>query len=402
MIFDSHVHLCEKRLLKGVCGTHSELFGYSNARENPWKSYRRVAAKNGVFKAIVMPLPFKELSATAADEYVCQAAACNPDLMMAIALITPNVSHLNLLRTNIVGAKEHFYLTAGQPAKAYFAAYDFLQQNDLVLLIHPAMKERVTRVTEIKKNFPRLKVILAHSGRKWPYTGDEVVDVARKLERFDSLFFDTSCIRNPNAITRLVEVVGCERVLFGSDFPYFQSEDEDTYGQEIAAVADARLSDEHRHHIFQQTFRNLFLRDAWVRRVCRQDKDSLLNIIQDIPADERRFLAIDKKRDIVIDAVRNERHILLLETGDEIVGFARESGRAGNGAVVEEIYVKPAHRGKGYAKRLLATFAAMFDWMEMKTYSDNKNICNLAKRAGFVIDKRTPKGSLLTWKWSRG
>lgn len=401
MIFDSHVHLCEKGSLKGVCRADSQLPGYRNARENSWESYARVAAKNGVFKALVMPFPFKELSATAADDYICRAVACNPDLLIGLALITPTVSYLESLGTSVVGAKEHFYLTGEQPVRSYFPAYEFLQQNDLVLLIHPRWNERVTRITEIKRSFPQLKVILAHSGRKSPYTGEEVVQVACKLKRFDSLFFDTSTIRDPSAITQLMRMVGSDRVLFGSDFPYFQSKDEDSYGLERAAVEDACLNDQQRHQVFQQTFRNLFLRDVWVRRACKEDTDSLLKIIQKISADERKFLAIDKKLDIIKQEVRSERHVLLLESKDEIVGFARESGRSDNGALVEEIYIKPAHRGKGYAKRLLAAFAAKFDWMEMKTYSTNTNICNLAERFGFAIHKKTPRGSRLTWKWSR-
>lgn len=407
MIFDCHVHLCEKGALR-VLPASDKREGYRLARENPWESYRRVAVKYGIFKALAVPFPFKELPD--ANRYVCQAADQNPDLLMPLVLLTEDVSYLESLGSRIVGIKEHFYLVDDKPAKNYYSTYDFLQQKGLVLLLHPAQKEGVPRVEEIVNNFPRLRVILAHSGRRKLFSGQGVREVAQALKRYENLFFETSTIRDPHAIRELIEQVGKERVLFGSDFPYYRMESEETYSEEIRAVKEARRPDDteqdyiiQQDYIFRQNFRRLFLQDVWIRRVSREDKDTLLNMIRGIPAEEREFLVIDEKLGVFKRAIENERHILLLESSDEIIGFLRESGRPGNGAMIEEIYIKPNYRRRGYAKRLLAACAAMFDWLQMKTDSRNVNMNKLAESVGFVQENRAGQRpqKKFTWKWQR-
>lgn len=401
VIYDAHVHVCPRRSLKAVTKSPSPLFGYTNVRENPWEDYRRLAIQKGVFKALLIPLPFQELPREATDLYVAEAVRRNLDLFLGVALLPANDGDFNGPESYVVGFKDHFYLTRGRDIREYFAAYDFLQQTNRVLVLHPGKNERLRRVALIKKNFPRLTVIVAHAGRETPFRGDGALEVADALKKYESIFFDTSTIRDPKVVRDLVNLVGSERVLFGSDYPYFNSREEDTYACEIEALERAGLSAKAYDDLFRNTFRNLFLNDVWVRRVAKEDKCALLKVIEEISRTERKLLAIDKKTNAIRRAINSGRHVWVLETRTEIVGFVRESGRPQRGACIEEIYVKPNHRRKGYGKRLLTTLMGLFDYLVMRTFASNTPMCRLARSLGFKIEKTSAAGTFLTWKWER-
>ncbi len=83
----------------------------------------------------------------------------------------------------------------------------------------------------VLKEFPRLKVYLAHGGGACPYVkgrwehGWQVRDEARvKIDRppseyFGRLYFD-SLVHDRGALEFLVRSVGAERVMLGSDYPF--------------------------------------------------------------------------------------------------------------------------------------------------------------------------------------
>ncbi len=402
MIFDDHVHLCAPGTIKALQSQHPELFGYSNALDNPWESYRKQAAARGIFKALAFPFPLKEAEIAPANNYVLNAAWRNQDLIIPLLLLSEDLAKVEPHIKQIAGFKEHFYLSGERRPEQYAKVYDFLQQHGLVLLIHPHMKERVSRIKYIKTHFPNLRVILAHSGRKWPLKGDDVIDViVPALGHFEELYFDTSSIRDSTVIAKLVQKVGSERVLFGSDFPYYRDLGEDLYNCELQMIAEAYLSSKDQDNVLYRNFRRLFLGDYWIRRVTKQDKDALLGLIERMPAKEKKFLAINRKLATFREGIRNERHIHILEAPSGVVGFVRESGRPDNGAVVEEIYVQDAYRGKGNARRLLEPLQAMFDWLEAKTYADNTSICHLLEKSGFTVTHKTEKGVILIWTWKK-
>lgn len=399
MIFDSHVHLCPRGTFKSQ---ENALPREIHAEDNTWQNYRKQAMKKGIFKALAFPFPFKGVKIDVANEYILNAAEHNQDMIIPLLLIGTDLNILENYINKVAGLKEHFYLTEGVHVSEYNHFYDFLQQHNLVLLIHPHMKERIERIKYIKKNFPELKVILAHAGRKWIFTGDDVIDnIVPQLKNFEHLYFETSSIRDSRTVAELVNKVGAERVLFGSDFPCCQKKKEDLYFCEFEMIENAKLSDDIKEKIFITNFRNIFLKNYWIRRVSKADQNILLNLINGISSQERKFLAIDKKMAVIKDNIRRENHIFILENTKEIIGFIRESGRSKNGALIEEVFIKEQFRQKGYGRYLLLFLCGMFDWLGAKTYAANKNICNLFEKLGFRIQEKTKKESILNWIWTK-
>ena len=170
LIFDSHVHLGRSVFAPALPASDSRrsrvLPIYGNARENLWNTYAREAERYGICKALVFPFPFPSIDIRKANEYVIDATHKRPDLFIPLLLISPKTEQLIQYLDVIAGAKEEFYLPEARSNNSFLASYDLLQQFNRVLLIHPHQSERISRIQMISSNFPRLKIIIAHSGRK--------------------------------------------------------------------------------------------------------------------------------------------------------------------------------------------------------------------------------------------
>ena len=72
---------------------------------------------------------------------------------------------------------------------------------------------------EILRVAPNLKVIVAHMGRRWPNTSDGVEGNLLELQDEPNVYFETSTVRDSEIMERAVEVLGEDRLVFGSDYP---------------------------------------------------------------------------------------------------------------------------------------------------------------------------------------
>ena len=398
MIFDAHVHLGKKRFFD----KENEILHNSsvniNILENTWEKYAKVAAKYGVYKALIFPFPLANINIEAANNYVMEAHKKNQELFIPFLLISEDIIKKNLSTDSIMGVKEHFYLTGDKDTKCFFAIYDFLQENNLFLFIHPHMKERMDRIRLIIDNFPRLKIIWAHSGRKWPFSGEDVVElIVPQFKEYSNIIFETSTIRDSSVVTAMVKDLGSDRILFGTDYP-ISEQGEDIYLSEIAVIQDAKITESDKVNIFYNNFRNLFLKDVWIRKVSKLDKKNIFGLFATLTKTERKFLALDQKLELIKSNIRDERHIFLLENKKDIIGYIRESGREDKGAFLEEIIINKDYRGRGYARILQNVVINKFRYVELKTFADNISVNRLNEKMGFNIFKKSANGSIYYWR----
>ena len=102
----------------------------------------------------------------------------------------------------------------------------------------------------VMEKLPKLKIMLAHGGGSFPYTIGRIehgfrmrpdlvaVDNARNpREYLDRLYFD-SCVHDPQALRYLIDVVGIERVMLGTDYPFPLGEQEPGSGIESLGLGD--------------------------------------------------------------------------------------------------------------------------------------------------------------------
>ena len=128
-----------------------------------------------------------------------------------------------------------------------FELYDYMQQNKLPLLIHTGDYRydysHPRRLKNILKEFPKLITIGAHFG------GWSVYDLAYELLKDENCYVDTSSaffMLGKERAKELIRLYGAERVLFGTDFPMWNAEDE------LNILYDMKLSDDEYELIFHE------------------------------------------------------------------------------------------------------------------------------------------------------
>jgi hypothetical protein len=94
------------------------------------------------------------------------------------------------------------------------------QDLSLPIILHlpKVVTESVDDLMLLLNNFPKLTVVLAHLGLpKLPVPG--LLDVYKKIVRFDNVFLDTAMNPSSEVIRMALEAFGLNRIIFGSDEP---------------------------------------------------------------------------------------------------------------------------------------------------------------------------------------
>lgn len=124
-----------------------------------------------------------------------------------------------------------------------FPMYDALSQARLIAVFHagkdpgPFSGDHALPAAfkAVHANFPRLKIVAAHMG------GWQVWDQVRRHTAGLPIFFDTSSVRDHlprEEFLRLARKHGTERILFGSDSPWFEPGDDLRWLDSIGLKAD--------------------------------------------------------------------------------------------------------------------------------------------------------------------
>lgn len=139
------------------------------------------------------------------------------------------------------GFKPNAYREEEGNLKQLLYIYEFAEDHDLPVLIHTGTSVGVGSrnkyadpilVDDVAKDFPRVKIILAHAGRPIWYT------TAFQMARFTkNIFLEISSIPPKNilkVLPRLYEI--SDKVLYGSDFPAFKGQDLAEYALQVYNV----------------------------------------------------------------------------------------------------------------------------------------------------------------------
>ena len=121
---------------------------------------------------------------------------------------------------------------------------ELAQDLGMVLSVHPSNLEDIENIL---KNFPRLKLLVAHPA--YP----SIIENYQLGQKYPNLHFDISGGGLPRwgMLKKGVEMLGPERILFGSDFPVISS------GMYVAGVLFEHLTPAERKMIFRDNFLRL-------------------------------------------------------------------------------------------------------------------------------------------------
>ncbi len=131
--------------------------------------------------------------------------------------------------------------------KRYFPLYEYANGTGAVILVHTFGKKHVVPIMKVAAEFPRIKILLGHSG----IIEEEIYSEA--VRKHDNIWLETcSSFAWYGLIERLVAMAGAERVLFGTDMPFMSPD------QQIGRVLFARITDEDKRKVLGLNAQRLF------------------------------------------------------------------------------------------------------------------------------------------------
>ena len=129
----------------------------------------------------------------------------------------------------------------------YDAAYELANKRGLPVLFHAWMPSEVKAAADVARRYPNATVILGHSGMT---ARDAAVEAARQYE---NILIDTAISSTyDNAIEVLVDKVGADRVVYGSDISFFDCI------HTLGKIALAKLPDADKEKILGLNAKELF------------------------------------------------------------------------------------------------------------------------------------------------
>lgn len=190
---------------------------------------------SGVSRSVVFPFPLEEVDSVQANSYVLEQARRFPDRIIPFALLDDEPERW--IAEGCFGFKQHFLL-----APERFDAKDVyrtIEGSGRPLLAHFSTGRALEEARAILNVAPGLKLIVAHMGRQVPNTGDGVLDLVRALKDETGVFFETSTVYDSAIVKKAAEIVGPERIIFGSDFPFNTDIHADSVGFEIDIIRNS-------------------------------------------------------------------------------------------------------------------------------------------------------------------
>ena len=210
MIIDSHVHLG---------GSHVT---DSNYTEDQWLG---IMEKNNVDAIFCLPLAEAKPSTQEMHDRIYRFAQDNPGKVYGVADVNPrwdDDAYKNEVRRCVkelgfVGLKLHPLLHGVNPAAKYCRkAFEIADELNIPLIVHTGTGAPASLPSSIMpraKEFPNLKIVLAHSGMF--YFAAEAIQMAKL---FDNVYLESSW--SPvHTLKSIISSVGVNKLMMGSDHP---------------------------------------------------------------------------------------------------------------------------------------------------------------------------------------
>jgi len=236
-----------------ICDAHVHL-----GKSGPWQPYQdptiyvddlvRLFDKYDVERAVVFPNPNVGDKYPEMNDYIAESARKYPKRLVGFGRVDPRrgdaIEELTRMKNDLglTGLKLHPMVECFRPDHPFFNRFfQEVSKLGLPILFHtgdgfssPAL------VTKIAEKYPKLLIILGHLKE----------GALNTMEQFENFYVETSGTL-PDFI-ELATDVDEDRILFGSDIPYYR------YPTQIAIVEASRIAQKAKRKVFYENFQKLF------------------------------------------------------------------------------------------------------------------------------------------------
>lgn len=379
-IIDAHMHIglpsfCENKNSEfqyDLCSTYDEIIELMDA--------------NDIDKAIILPIPHKDFNIEKTNNYVFEAYKKHSDRLIPFCRIDEKLGEN--IDKGFRGVKLHL-LYEEVDIKSIRSELQQIEDANIPIIIHAKYANKVKQIEQILQYAPNINIILAHMGRGHLYTGEQTIDNALALKRYPNVYMDLSTVGDLQSIINVCEILGYERVVFASDYPFGKNclGKKYRYIDEIDTLK-RNLSHEQSELIFHENVERLLnlKNDVYIRRAKKADVESVMGLFNFISKEDQKYLAYSNKASLIRQIIRSERHCYIAVYDNMVVGFMRESGRPQNYSLLEEILVSPEWRGKGVATKMMNYYHRAFHKNMAKTNALNYKMMNMLRKNGYVAE----------------
>ena len=233
-VFDFHAHVMEPRsYAPNTLGPH--LNGRTISPANYRGAMELILPGARLKEALLFPFPAREHDRPAINRWMFEELDLMPDSFRArgLAIVAPNDDQgpvaAAMAAGRCVGLKPyHFYAWPGDTSQAGvedFAPewmWQLCDRHGAVLMLHimrdaamndPGNREALLRLGE---KYPRCQLVLAHIARSFNHRTARGLTALRHLP---NVWVDTSAIAESENLRAAIEILGPQRVLYGSDYP---------------------------------------------------------------------------------------------------------------------------------------------------------------------------------------
>lgn len=264
-IIDSHVHLWKKDFLDEEISEErrkvSPFLDPNIVDGFSFEEFRMVAEKlfpGKKYEGLFFGLPAKEIDLAKANKYISDV--CRENNCYGLYIPEPDLEEIpdSFFEDGFVGFKPYPDLANYRVPEDFskldidISIFDFVSRKvlefsnkySLILLLHIPRKGRlndkrnIEEIRAIAKGYPDIKIILAHAGRSYCYS--DIKDSIDYLKDIENLYVDTAMINSFSVNKVLLEELGPERILYGSDLA-------------IAALKGKNIDINNRHYFVTST-----------------------------------------------------------------------------------------------------------------------------------------------------
>jgi predicted TIM-barrel fold metal-dependent hydrolase len=235
-MIDIHTHVWLDRLKKNVKRDRVVSWPSLVAKENPIEDHLECYKLLFPGKQVT-PMIFSSLvnaeSADGLNDYVSRCAKKYdlPALLFAVPEWSADEVERKVEQGGFLGIKVYLNLAPSYLPRPKIRIFDFLPPHQLelmherrwIVMLHIPRDARLrdpvnlAQILEIERDYPGVRVILAHVGRA--YCDVDVGNAFEVLKETEKLCVDFSANTNAWVFEQLIRGLGPKRILFGSDLP---------------------------------------------------------------------------------------------------------------------------------------------------------------------------------------
>lgn len=240
-------------LPENIIDIHTHIWRLSDYPENQKQDERivswpsRVAKENPVEHLIetykqllpgknVIPLMFSQLPQNNLDIVNNYVALCSkktgyPALIFSNPAWSAKELEKRIMEHGFIGAKSYMTMLPENISFESIEIFDYFphhhlevhNKNNWIVMLHIPKNNRlkdpenIKGLLEIDSRYEHLQLIVAHVGRA--YCDEDTGNAFEILKKTKRIMFDISANTNENVFRKLIQCVGPDRILFGSDMP---------------------------------------------------------------------------------------------------------------------------------------------------------------------------------------